>query len=87
MCGGGIAGHGYEADVGLRLLHGLRNAWVRSARVGTAVTIQIQAILWPLSDTCTFLSNDSVNLINEMEYLAHTTDSIIDEHEETANKT
>jgi hypothetical protein len=41
----------------------------------------------PLSDTCTFLSYDSVNLINSMEYLAHTTDSIIDEHEETANQT
>ena len=41
----------------------------------------------PLSDTCTFLSYDSVNLINSMEYLAHTTDSIIDEHEETADQT
>jgi hypothetical protein len=40
----------------------------------------------PLSDSCTFISYDSVNLINDMEYLAHTNDSIIAEHEETAEQ-
>jgi len=38
----------------------------------------------PLSDSCTFISYESINLINDMEYLAHTNDSIIDEHEESA---
>jgi len=38
----------------------------------------------PLSDSCTFISYESVNLIDAMEYLAHTNDSIIAAHEETA---
>jgi hypothetical protein len=37
----------------------------------------------PLSDSCTFISYESVNLINDMEHLAHTNPSIIAEYEES----
>ena len=39
----------------------------------------------PLSDSCTFISYESVNLINDLEHLAHTNDSVIDEYEEGAD--
>jgi hypothetical protein len=38
----------------------------------------------PLSRSCTFISYDSVEAIRNMEHLAHTTDSIINEYEESA---
>ncbi len=38
----------------------------------------------PLARSCTFLSYDSIEEIRNLEYLAHTTDSIINEHEERA---
>jgi hypothetical protein len=38
----------------------------------------------PLSDRCTFISYDSVNLISEIEHLAHMSDSVIAEYEESA---
>jgi hypothetical protein len=38
----------------------------------------------PLARSCTFLSYDSVEEIRNLEYLAHTTDSIIKEYEEPA---
>jgi hypothetical protein len=38
----------------------------------------------PLSDTCTFISYENITLINALEHLAHTNDSIIAEYEESA---
>ena len=38
----------------------------------------------PLSDSCTFLSYDSVESMRGLEYLAHTNESIISEYEENA---
>jgi hypothetical protein len=38
----------------------------------------------PLSRSCTFISYDSVESIRDLEYLAHTNDSIINEYEEQA---
>lgn len=38
----------------------------------------------PLARSCSFLSYDSVEEIRDLEYLAHTADSILDEYEERA---
>jgi hypothetical protein len=40
----------------------------------------------PLYKKCTYLSYDSVNEISDMEHLAHTTDSILEEYEEEAEE-
>jgi hypothetical protein len=38
----------------------------------------------PLSDSCTYISYESVDTINDLEHLAHTNDGIIAEYEEPA---
>jgi hypothetical protein len=38
----------------------------------------------PLSRRCTFISYESVDIINNLKHLAHTNDSIIAEYEENA---
>ena len=38
----------------------------------------------PLSDSCTYISYESVDTINDLEHLAHTNDGIIAEYEEAA---
>ena len=38
----------------------------------------------PLSKTCTFISYESVEALHDLEHLAHTNESIIEEYEESA---
>ena len=41
----------------------------------------------PLAKTCTFISYESVEALHDLEYLAHTNESIIEEYEEPAEPT
>jgi hypothetical protein len=63
---------GGEAESSLRVLHEmLRPAFSRLDRR-------------PLSESCTFMSFESVNAIPSIGHLAHTSDSVIGDYEEKA---
>jgi hypothetical protein len=58
----------------------------RREKVFREMTRPVFALLdrGPLSDSCTYISYESVDTINDIEHLAHTNDGIIAEYEEPA---